>query len=188
VGGGLIPPLLRTEESKMNKKKRVASLVLLALGRRVDRLAEQYERDGDIPSSQSADRLAFRIYKAQEEEEGLDNEISVGNVTDLLTELQDLNLEEQNLLDEALEGEVAEEEAEGEEPMVEAEEGEVEGEEPVEDEFMGEAGPMEDEETHPMLARNRRVVQQKRATTVVKPTPKAAPEKIRKAYRIRQIH
>jgi hypothetical protein len=86
-------------------KKIVAAVGLVALGERLDRLAESYEAEGNTTRSEACDLMAFRVRKALEDEPGLESVLTEGDLSKVLEDLKDLNDEEAEILDEALFGE-----------------------------------------------------------------------------------
>ena len=122
----------------VKNKRFVARVVLLALARAADQMAERYETEGKIQLSQEADRKANKLYlalKAAEEDEEEKAELSADELKDTLQDVMDLNEESRELIEEALgEEEEHEEEDEKEEggeqpPKDEKSEGELPEEE-----------------------------------------------------------
>lgn len=175
-------------QASIRERKFTARVVLLSLARNADQMAEQYEQKGQIQLSQQADRQAFKLYKALEEQESEETpEATEAELKTTLKDILELTDESKVLIEEALG--VEEEHAESDETE-EAEEGEDtpnEGDVPPED-FVPE-GPIEGpgESDLPFSAALR-----PKATKPPVPGPKApvkptVPVPARKGYRIQAI-
>jgi uncharacterized membrane protein YccC len=148
---------------KATERKFVARVVLLALARRVDRMAEAYEQEGKVQLSQQADLTAHKLYRALDDAEETPDEpeLTAEELQDTLTSVLDLTEESKALIEEALGEEETHEEADKEEEA-------MEDEEPLEE------GPSED---FPILE----------ASRPKKGTPKVAQTPIKRGYRIQAI-
>lgn len=85
-------------------KKRVAAIALTTIQHRVDRIALKREQAGDIAGAQLADRMGAKITKAMDETDAIE-EMSKGELSDILEQLVGAEEGVHEIIEEALGGE-----------------------------------------------------------------------------------
>lgn len=173
---------------KAKERRFTARVVLLSLARNADQMAEKYEQSGQIQLSQQADRQAYKLYKAIEEQESDDApEATAEELKTTLTDILDLTDESKALIEEALGEEAEHEEADAKEEKAEDEDPEDGNKVPENED--GEEIPPEgfDEPSLPFASALRPKLGSKpiKATKPVTPPQPKVPA--RRGYRIQAI-